>query len=104
MLLDKSSSIMRSMAESNEELTFNTAFCSRVKELREAKNWTAEQMAIALGIPSERYRKYEVRSPLPQYLLPRFAAIVDRSIEYIVTGMEVKSQTVRHPVKKRMRA
>jgi hypothetical protein len=43
-------------------------------------------MATALGIPPERYRKYEYRSPLPHYLLERFALIVGRDVEYVLTG------------------
>lgn len=78
------------MTTSNEELIFNDAFCGRVKRLREEKAWSAEQMAIALGIPPDRYRKYEGRSPMPQYLIPRFAGVVGRSVEYILTGREEK--------------
>lgn len=78
------------MTLKNEQLIFENALCERVRALREAKGWTAEQMAIALGIPSERYRKYETRSPIPQYLIPRFAQVTDRSIEYILTGKERK--------------
>lgn len=70
----------------NEELAFNQALCARVRELRDGKGWTAEQMATALGIPAERYRKYETRSPLPQYLVERFALITDRDISYVLTG------------------
>jgi hypothetical protein len=43
-------------------------------------------MATALGVPAERYRKYEYRSPLPHYLIERFALIVGRDIEFILTG------------------
>lgn len=43
-------------------------------------------MATALGVPPERYRKYEYRSPLPHYLLEQFAVIVGRDLEYILTG------------------
>ena len=81
---------MKKMTLKNEQLIFENALCERVRALREAKGWTAEQMAIALGIPSERYRKYETRSPIPQYLIPRFAQVTDRSIEYILTGKERK--------------
>jgi len=84
------------MSESNEQMLFENALCARVKTLREGKGWTAEQMAIALGIPADRYRKYEVRSPLPQYLIPRFAAVVDRSIEFILTGHEKKTLNLQH--------
>lgn len=62
------------MATSNAELAFNQEICARVQELRVAKGWKQEQMAVALGVPVERYRKYERRSPLPSYLMERFAS------------------------------
>lgn len=83
------------MNQGNEQLLFENALCERVKTLREGKDWTAEQMAVALGIPPDRYRKYESRSPIPQYLIPRFAAIVDRSIEFVLTGRD--SEARRQP-------
>lgn len=43
-------------------------------------------MATALGVPAERYRKWEYRSPMPHYLFERFALIVGRDIEYVLTG------------------
>lgn len=86
--------------ESNEQFIFDSALCGRVKTLRLEKHWTSEQMAIALGIPPDGYRKYESRSPLPQYLIPRFAAITDRSIEYILTGKERKPTVVAAPARR----
>jgi len=70
----------------NDELEFNERFCARVHRLRNERGWTAQQMATALGIPPERYRKYEYRSPLPHYLVERFALIVGRDVEYVLTG------------------
>ena len=91
MRLDYLSCKFKNMAIENEQLLFENALCERVRTLRDGKGWTAEQMAVALGIPPERYRKYETRSPLPQYLIPRFAQVVDRSIEYVLTGKERKA-------------
>jgi len=61
-------------------------FCARTRRLREASGKTQKQMAIALGITPDAYRKNEDRSPLPHYLIPRFAAIVGCSIEFLMTG------------------
>jgi transcriptional regulator with XRE-family HTH domain len=72
----------------NDERLFNEALGARVAGLRKEKDWTAEQMAIALGIPAARYRKYEGRTPLPGYLIPRLAAITSRTVEYILTGRD----------------
>lgn len=65
---------------------FNIAYCRRVQELREARGMTQEQMATALEIPLDRYKKYEIRSPLPPHLIERFSVIVGRDISYVVTG------------------
>jgi transcriptional regulator with XRE-family HTH domain len=70
----------------NEEAEFNERLIARVHRLRNERGWTAAQMATALGIPPERYRKYEYRSPLPHYLLERFALIVGRDVDYVLLG------------------
>lgn len=74
------------MNDQNRELLFNNAFCERVQTLRKERGWTAEQMATALGVPPDRYRKYEKRSPLPAYLMEQFCLVVDCEMEYLVTG------------------
>ena len=81
------------MAIDNEELAFNAAYCQRVKALRSDKGWTAAQMAKALGIPAERYRKYENRSPLPPYLMERFCLICDVTLNYLISGEPTKRST-----------
>lgn len=68
------------------EAEFNEALCARVRCLRKARDWTASQMATALGISVDRYRKYEYRTPLPHFLIERFALIVGRDIDYVLTG------------------
>jgi transcriptional regulator with XRE-family HTH domain len=70
----------------NEQAKFNDSLCARVHRLREDRGWTSEQMATALGVPPDRYRKWEYRSPMPHYLLERFALIVGRDVEYVLTG------------------
>jgi hypothetical protein len=74
------------MVGMSEEALFNEALCARVHRLRNERGWTSAQMATALGVPPDRYRKYEYRSPLPHYLVERFALIVGRDVEYILTG------------------
>lgn len=76
----------RRMSEWLGEAEFNDALCTRIARLREERGWTQAQMAAAVGVPFERYKKYETRSPMPHYLLPRFAQQVDRSVEYLLTG------------------
>ena len=81
------------MAGHSSEREFNEALCARVKCLRTALGWTAEQMALVLDIPVERYRKYESRTPLPHYLVERFALVVRREVEFVLTG---KVSACRH--------
>lgn len=76
----------RRMSEWLDEGEFNARFCERIARLRFERGWTQEQMATAIGVPHERYKKYETRSPMPLYLLPRFAMQVDRDLEYLITG------------------
>lgn len=83
------------MATENEEFLFNNALCERVKRLRVERGWTAEQMAKALGIPPDRYRKYENRSPLPAYLMERFALLANTTVSYLVTGQHQSSTILR---------
>ncbi len=73
------------MSES-EEFIFNNAYCERVKRFREETQMSAADMAELLGIPADRYRKYETRSPLPAYLIARFCKIVGCDLEHLVIG------------------
>lgn len=73
------------MSES-EEFIFNSEYCGRVKLFRSETNMTAEQMANLLGIPPDRYRKYEARSPMPLYLVPKFCQIVGCDLEHLILG------------------
>lgn len=79
----------------SEEAQFNEAMIARTHRLRNERGWTAQQMATALGVPAERYRKYEYRTPLPHYLLERFALIVGRDVEYILTGKPAMIRVVQ---------
>lgn len=72
-------------ADADEQL-FNNEYCARTRALRDARGWTAEQMATALGVPPDRYRKYDYRSPLPAYLVERFCLITGTEIDYFITG------------------
>ena len=76
----------RHMSEWLDQLEFNDRLCARIARLREERGWNQAQMAAAIGVPFERYKKYETRSPMPHYLLPRFAQQVDRNVEYLLTG------------------
>lgn len=70
----------------SEEFIFNNAYCERVKRFCEETQMSAADMAELLGIPADRYRKYETRSPLPAYLIARFCKIVGCDLEHLVIG------------------
>lgn len=78
-------------AQVSEEALFNESLCARVHQLRNERGWTSAQMATALGVPPDRYRKYEYRSPLPAYLMERFALIVGCDLDYLITGKARRS-------------
>lgn len=89
------------MPASPQELQFNEELCARVHRLRNERGWTSEQMATALGVPAERYRKYEYRSPLPGYLMERFALIVGCDLPYLLTGKGQRTTGVAETRQKR---
>ena len=68
----------------DEQIRFDKAFAQRTKALRMAHDgWTQQQMADALNIPLERYKKYENRSPMRHDLIPRFCLIVGVTIDQL---------------------
>jgi transcriptional regulator with XRE-family HTH domain len=70
----------------SDEFIFNNDYCGRVKRFREETNMSAAEMADLLDIPADRYRKYESRSPLPVYLVPKFCRIVGCDLEHLILG------------------
>lgn len=92
MNVDDLSFTIKGMESQEEEKEFGKAFAARIKELRLSKKWSAEKMALTMGIPADRYRKYEQRQGLPPYLIQRFANIVDHSIEFVLTGKDSKKR------------
>jgi DNA-binding XRE family transcriptional regulator len=68
------------MTKQGEE-TWERRFCRRLKELREAVGWTQEQMAAAIGVEKENYKKYETRSPLPHRHVARLCLLVGISVD-----------------------
>lgn len=65
---------------------YRIAFCARTRAARMALGWTQKQMAEALGVEQDAYRKYETRSPLPHHLIEPFCEIVGLPVVFLVTG------------------
>ena len=60
---------------------FKTQFCDRTKTLRERRGLTQAQVAHALGIEIDRYKKYEQRSPMPHEFVTRFCIVVGAQLD-----------------------
>jgi transcriptional regulator with XRE-family HTH domain len=65
---------------------YNRQFRQRLVELRQGLGWTQERMASALSLPLSTYKKYEIRSMPPMYLVPRLALISGRTLSWLLTG------------------
>lgn len=76
----------KAMAKDQAERDFNAAYKDRVKRLRKARFDSAEEMAKLLGIPDDRYKKYETRSMLPLYLVEKFAIAVGQDPLFVLFG------------------
>lgn len=68
---------------------FEAMLIDRTKALRESRGMTSADMATALDIPVDRYRKYESRTPIPHAMIERFALIVGVSPEFVLTGRRI---------------
>jgi len=69
-----------------KEKAFNAEFSARTKAARVSRGWSQSEMAGFLDIPLERYKKYENRSPMPVFLIPRFVALTNCDLHFLMTG------------------
>jgi transcriptional regulator with XRE-family HTH domain len=72
--------------EHPREDRYRSAITARLQLLRKAMGKSQPEMAEALGVPLDRYRKYETRTPLPGYLIEPLAELTGYSVHFIVTG------------------
>lgn len=70
------------------------AFRQRIRTIREELDWSQAEMASALDIPLDNYKKYEIRSKFPPHLFEKFALVTHRNIEFIVTGRGPNVRTI----------
>ena len=68
------------------EDAYYAAFRARLKALRKDLGYSQSQMAEAIGISLDRYKKYETRDRFPPHLLNKLALNSHRPLEYVVTG------------------
>lgn len=80
-----------------EEDAFNTAFQARLRETRTTMKWSHPQMAHALGLGTDAYKKIELRprSAFPLYLFPRLIFVTGRPYSYWMGGKSVASPQLR---------
>ena len=79
----------RPMREIMTPAEYEEMFIARTKALRALAGMNAKEMATALDVPYERYKKYESRTPLPHELLERFALIARVTVDFLITGRRV---------------
>lgn len=74
------------MPQQLTETAFRAAFRARVKQAREARDLTQEQVAELLGIKQGKYKQYETRSLLPHSHIARFILICGIDFDWLYTG------------------
>lgn len=73
-------------SEDQAERAYHEAFRARLVGLRLDLGYSQPQMAEALGLSLDNYKKYETRSKFPSHLLNKLALVTHRPLEFIVTG------------------
>lgn len=80
--------------EHPREEPYRKAITARLKLLRESAGKSQPEMAEMLGVPLDRYRKYETRTPLPGYLVEAVSKITGYSVTFVVTGKGDRSDSI----------
>jgi transcriptional regulator with XRE-family HTH domain len=70
----------------NEEAAYLVELLGRTIAARKSRGWSQRFVAKALGVPLERYKKYEQRSPMPLYLVERFCTLTGMDVYFFITG------------------
>lgn len=65
---------------------FKDDFLARTAAAREAVPFTQDEIAEVLGMSQPKYAKYEKRTPLPHYLIPRFCLACRIDHAWLFTG------------------
>jgi transcriptional regulator with XRE-family HTH domain len=83
------------MADIPTEREYYENFRARLKAARLSLGWTQSQMATALGMEYESFKKCESRDRFPLHLIERLALVTQRPIEFWVTGRNVRQMVRR---------
>jgi DNA-binding XRE family transcriptional regulator len=65
---------------------YEAAFRDRVKTARKLFSDKSADMARALGVVVGTYNRYENRTMLPHYLIPKFCQLTGVEVEWLVSG------------------
>lgn len=74
-------------------------FIARLRTIREGTGMRPREFASELGIPYDRYVKYERRSLLPLHLIERVCEITHVDCWFLITGRGTRSKG-QEPVRK----
>lgn len=68
------------------EADYEQQVIDRTRFARECSGLTQAAVAKALGVPADRYRKWESQSPMPNRYIPRFAIVVRAERDWVLWG------------------
>jgi hypothetical protein len=86
-----STGTLRPMGKATTPTQFKRDFCLRLRSFRVAAGYQeAADFAKALGLLPNTYSKYENRSLLPHYLIPRVCELLDIEVTELYLGRAVK--------------
>lgn len=75
------------------------AFCERLRRARiDAGYSTRGEFSAVINVPVETYAKYENRSPLPPWLLPRVCEALRIDCWFLLTGRQIQQHMVQAAV------
>ncbi len=75
---------------------FHAKLKSRLEAWRGEQNWTQQQMADALGVEWESYKKMEQRGRVPPHLFEKLALVTHETIEWWITGRGRRLRLVKN--------
>lgn len=94
-LRDKRALPLWNMAETKARSLYRKELAGRMKRLREDSGRSQSEMARLLGVTFEAYKKQEQRGALPNDKTEAFAALVGKTVVYLVTGQEPAKRAKR---------
>ena len=74
------------MTEKQRQSLYDRQFQARVQLARTAMNYDRVEMAKALGVPLDRYTRYESRHMMPLSLVPKFCKLTSVTISWLLTA------------------